>query len=138
MSATPPAEFFTMMMTAVLGPGIGEMVPVIKIGWRSEYDGSSVWSVIEYVTACAGKSACVKMKESARTPDRRKALKEGVKLIRWSRLNSRNLRRVDGLGGFAERARLSECPKSQIFSEYHRNWHCESRIHVRDFPLHAR
>jgi hypothetical protein len=31
MSATPPAEFFTVMMTAVLAPGTGEMVPVITI-----------------------------------------------------------------------------------------------------------
>jgi hypothetical protein len=36
MSATPPAEFFTVMMTAVLALGIGEMVPVIKIGWTPE------------------------------------------------------------------------------------------------------
>ena len=36
MSATVPAEFFTVMITAVLGPGTGEIVPVITIGWTPE------------------------------------------------------------------------------------------------------
>lgn len=46
-SATVPDGFFIVIITAVLAPGTGEMVPVIKIGCRPEYEGASVWSVIE-------------------------------------------------------------------------------------------
>ena len=42
MSARLPAEFFTVMMTAVFGPGSGEITPVIVIGWLPEYEGASV------------------------------------------------------------------------------------------------
>ena len=36
MSATVPAEFLTVMMTAVFAPGTGEIVPVITIGCTPE------------------------------------------------------------------------------------------------------
>jgi len=36
MSATVPAWFFTVIMTAVFAPGTGDIAPVIKIGWRPE------------------------------------------------------------------------------------------------------
>ena len=42
MSARLPAAFFTMMMTAVFGPGAGEITPVIVIGWLPEYARASV------------------------------------------------------------------------------------------------
>ena len=45
-SATVPAWFFTVIMTAVFAPGTGEMAPVIKMGWSPEYEGASVWRVI--------------------------------------------------------------------------------------------
>jgi hypothetical protein len=46
-SATVPAEFSIVIMTAVLAPGAGLIVPVITISWRPEYDGASVRRVIE-------------------------------------------------------------------------------------------
>jgi hypothetical protein len=36
MSATVPSWFFTVIMTAVFALGTGDIVPVIKIGWRPE------------------------------------------------------------------------------------------------------
>jgi hypothetical protein len=46
MSATVPAGFFTVIMTAVLAPGTGDMAPVITIGWRPEYEVASVRRVM--------------------------------------------------------------------------------------------
>jgi len=46
MSATVPAEFLIVIITAVLAPGTGEIAPVITMGWTPEYEGASVWSVI--------------------------------------------------------------------------------------------
>jgi hypothetical protein len=79
MSATVPAGFFTVIMTAVFGPGTGEIVPLITIGWSPEYEGALVCRVMLYVAACAGKKACDNTKMSAKRLDTRRALKEGVK-----------------------------------------------------------
>jgi hypothetical protein len=46
MSATVPAWFFTVIMTAVFAPGTGDTAPVITMGWSPEYEGASVLSVI--------------------------------------------------------------------------------------------
>ena len=51
MSATVPDGFRIVIMTPVFGPGAGEMTPVIMMCWAPEYDGASVWRVIEYVVA---------------------------------------------------------------------------------------
>jgi hypothetical protein len=45
-SAIDPPEFFMVMMTAVFGPGAGEIVPVITIGWTPEYEDAFVFRVI--------------------------------------------------------------------------------------------
>jgi len=47
MSATVPAGFFNVIMTAVFAPGTGDMAPEMTIGWRPEYEGESVWRVME-------------------------------------------------------------------------------------------
>jgi hypothetical protein len=51
MSATVPAAFFIVIITPVFGPGAGEMTPVMVMGCAPEYDGMSVWRVMEYVAA---------------------------------------------------------------------------------------
>ena len=51
MSATAPEGFFTVTITAVLGPGTGVIVPVIVIGCAPVYEAWSVLTVSVYVAA---------------------------------------------------------------------------------------
>jgi len=73
MSATVPAWSLMLMITPVSVPGAGEIVPVITIDVRPEYEDASVWRVIEYVAPCAGTKAWDEMKTSAKRPERRSA-----------------------------------------------------------------
>jgi hypothetical protein len=73
-SAIAPPESFIVMMTPVFGPGAGEIVPDITMGWMPEYEDKFVLRVMVYVAAYAGTRTCDARKTNVKRLAMRAAL----------------------------------------------------------------